>query len=91
MTIALTILWAVCVTIFLSRIPSGDLLEPVVVYLTMPLGVIGDISCIFARRGVMELNEVLFAYLLMIPNVFLLGYGVAAYRWAFQSLRITAQ
>lgn len=76
-SIALALFWAVSVSFFLSRVPSSGHLEDVVVWITLPLGVIGGTGSIFARRGVMELNEVFYAYILMIPNVFLLGYGIA--------------
>jgi hypothetical protein len=47
--------------------------------MTFPLGAINGIGSIFAIRGVMGLDEVMTVYLLMIPNVFLLGYGFTSY------------
>ncbi len=78
-SVGLTLFWAVCVFVFLSRVSPGEYLEPIIIWMTFPLGAIGDIGGIFGRRGVMELNDVFSAYVVMIPNVFLLGYGMAAF------------
>ena len=77
-SVALALIWALSVLILLRRGPLSDYCESLVVIMTLPLGAIDGVGGIFALRGVMGLNEVFSAYVLMIPNVFLLGYGIAA-------------
>ncbi len=76
-SLLLALIWAVGVIILLRRGPLSGYCEFPVVTMTLPLGAIDNIGGIFARRGVMELDEIFASYLLMIPNVFLLGYRLS--------------
>jgi len=85
-SISICLIWAVSVFVLLSRGTFSDYCEPLAVYMTLPLGAIDNIGSIFARRGVMGLGEVMTAYLLMIPNALLLGYGIASCYRCFRSV-----
>ena len=77
-SVALALFWSLNVFILLRRGQLSGYCEFVTVNMTLPLGAIDRVGGIFARRGVMGLDEVFACYLLMIPNFFLLGYGLAA-------------
>ncbi|MGL5019717.1 MAG: hypothetical protein ACRDBP_16400 [Luteolibacter sp.] len=83
-SIGLCLFWAISILGLLRRGPLSDHCELFAVYMTLPLGAIDNIGSIFARRGVMSLGEVMTAYLLMIPNVLLLGYGLASFYRLFR-------
>jgi len=83
-SIGLCLLWAISVFVLLRRGPFSDYCESIAVYMTLPLGAIDNIGGIFARRGAMGLGEVMTAYLLMIPNALLLGYGLTSFYRVFR-------
>lgn len=83
-SVGLCLLWAISVFVLLRRSSFSDYCELIAVYMTLPLGAIDNIGGIFARRGVMGFGEVMTAYLLMIPNAFLLGYGLASFYRLFR-------
>ena len=78
-SIGLCLFWAINVFELMRRGPLSQYCESIAVWMTFPLGAINGIGSIFWIRGVMGLDEVMTAYVLMIPNVFLLGYGITSY------------
>lgn len=74
--IGYALIWAILVTDLLGSRSGGHGydFEELVVWMTLPLGLIDSVGEIFSIRGVMGLNEVLTCYFLMIPNFFIVGY-----------------
>ena len=79
LSITYALIWSLGVcTIVIGRW-GGNLIEDLVAFMTFPLGLYDGLGAIFSRRGLITLPEVLTLIFLMIPNSFLMGYGIAGF------------
>lgn len=77
-TVILTLFWGTCLYLYLLHGRLSAICEPVVGIMTLPLGLIDGINFVFVRRGVIGLGEFFASLAMMIPNLFILGYGSSA-------------
>ena len=77
-TVILTLFWATCLFLYMMHGSGSVICEPVVGMMTLPLGLIDGVDYVFLRRGVIGLSEFITSLAMMIPNLFILGYGLAA-------------
>ena len=79
LSVLIAALWAFSNFAMWSGLPGGGFLSPIAIIFSYPLGFIDNAGGIYGRRGVVEVSEFLTLALLMIPNSFLLGYGIAGF------------